>query len=221
MTSLLLLATPFLIQARMPLALLATWAHCWLMFSCCHQCPQALSSHIQPITLQGVIVAKMQDSALGLIKLHPIGLHPSNHSRSLCRVILPSSRSTHTPTLVSSANLLMNNSNTLIHVVNKNIEQNWPQHRPLRDSTGDWTQLHAAPVTTTLWAKPSNQFLTQRRVLLSKPQAASFSRSVLWESIKGLAGVQVDNIHSLSYIHSGGSGSHKRRPGWSNTTYHS
>jgi len=32
-TSLLLLATLFLIQARMPLAFLATWAHCWLMFS--------------------------------------------------------------------------------------------------------------------------------------------------------------------------------------------
>ena len=32
-TSLFLLATLFLIQARMPLAFLATWAHCWLMFS--------------------------------------------------------------------------------------------------------------------------------------------------------------------------------------------
>ena len=32
-TSLLLLATPFLIQARMLLAFLATWAHCWLMFN--------------------------------------------------------------------------------------------------------------------------------------------------------------------------------------------
>ncbi|CAN0153369.1 unnamed protein product, partial [Bubo scandiacus] len=31
--SLSLLAMPFLIQARIPLALLATWAHCWLMFS--------------------------------------------------------------------------------------------------------------------------------------------------------------------------------------------
>ncbi|RMB93651.1 hypothetical protein DUI87_29878 [Hirundo rustica rustica] len=31
----------------------------------------------QPITLQGVIVAKVQDSALGLIKPHPIGLCPS------------------------------------------------------------------------------------------------------------------------------------------------
>ncbi|RMC17164.1 hypothetical protein DUI87_05741 [Hirundo rustica rustica] len=84
MTSLLLLATPFLIQARMPLALLATWAHCWLMFNCCHQYPQVpfllgtvQPHHSQPIMLQGLIVAKVQDSAPGLIKLHPIGLHPS------------------------------------------------------------------------------------------------------------------------------------------------
>ncbi|KAK4820753.1 hypothetical protein QYF61_005916 [Mycteria americana] len=31
-TALVLLATLFLIQARMPLAFLATWAHCWLIF---------------------------------------------------------------------------------------------------------------------------------------------------------------------------------------------
>ncbi|RMC13173.1 hypothetical protein DUI87_10706 [Hirundo rustica rustica] len=60
---------------------LGPWAHCWLMFSCCHQCPQVpfllgtVQPHRpQPITLQGVIVAKVQDSALGLNKLHPIGL---------------------------------------------------------------------------------------------------------------------------------------------------
>ncbi|RMC19292.1 hypothetical protein DUI87_03899 [Hirundo rustica rustica] len=84
MSSLLLLATPFLIQARMPLALLATWAHCWLMSSCWHQCPQVpfLLGTVQPrlpqpVTLQGVIVAKGQDSALGLINLHLNVLCPS------------------------------------------------------------------------------------------------------------------------------------------------
>ncbi|KAJ7413035.1 hypothetical protein BTVI_44346 [Pitangus sulphuratus] len=35
--------------------------------------------------------------------------------------------------------------------------------------------------TTTLWARPSIQFLTQQRVPLSKVWAASFSRSMLWE----------------------------------------
>ncbi|KAK4823068.1 hypothetical protein QYF61_025407 [Mycteria americana] len=39
-TALLLLATLFLIQARMPLAFLATWAHCWL--SAVNQHPQVL-----------------------------------------------------------------------------------------------------------------------------------------------------------------------------------
>ena len=33
MTSLVLLTTPLLIQARMPSAALATWAHRWLIFS--------------------------------------------------------------------------------------------------------------------------------------------------------------------------------------------
>uniref|UniRef100_A0A8C9MFE1 UBA domain-containing protein n=1 Tax=Serinus canaria TaxID=9135 RepID=A0A8C9MFE1_SERCA len=28
--------------------------------------------------------------------------------------------------------------NPLIHDINKNIKQNWPQHRPLRDTTSDW-----------------------------------------------------------------------------------
>ncbi|RMC05468.1 hypothetical protein DUI87_18661 [Hirundo rustica rustica] len=28
--------------------------------------------------------------------------------------------------------------NSLIHVINKNIGQSWPQHRPLKDTTGDW-----------------------------------------------------------------------------------
>ncbi|RMC14211.1 hypothetical protein DUI87_09302 [Hirundo rustica rustica] len=84
MTSLLRLATQFLIQAKMPLAFLATRAHCWLMFSCCHQYPLVpfllgtVQPHRpQPITLQGVIVAKVQDSALGLIKLHLVRLCPS------------------------------------------------------------------------------------------------------------------------------------------------
>ena len=34
MISLFLLAAPFLTQARVPLAFLATWTHCWLKLSC-------------------------------------------------------------------------------------------------------------------------------------------------------------------------------------------
>ena len=65
-------------------------------------------------------------------------------------------------------------------------------------------QLDAAAFTTTLWARPSSQFLTQRGMLLSKPQVAAFPGNAVGDSVKGLAGVQIDNNHSLSCTHQEG-----------------
>ncbi|RMC15649.1 hypothetical protein DUI87_07851 [Hirundo rustica rustica] len=126
MTSLLLLATPFLIQARMPLALLATWAHCWLMFSCCHQNPQVplllgtVQPHCpQPITLQRVIVAKVQDLALGLIKLL-IGLCSSIQLFQISLQGHPTFQQINTHSQLSVICKFTNQIfNTLIHVINK------------------------------------------------------------------------------------------------------
>ncbi|RMB94723.1 hypothetical protein DUI87_28836 [Hirundo rustica rustica] len=191
MTSLLLLATPFLIQARMPLALLATWAHCWLMFCHWHPYPQVpfllgtVQPHLpQPITLQGVAVAKVQDSALGLTKLQLVGLCPPIQLVQISLQSHPTFQEIDTCSQLSVIRKFTNQRfNTLIHVINKGIEQNCAQHRPLRDTTGDWPQLDAAPFTATLWARPSSQFLTQQRELLSEPRAASFSWSVLRETV--------------------------------------
>ncbi|RMB92462.1 hypothetical protein DUI87_31116 [Hirundo rustica rustica] len=191
MTSLLRLATPFLIQARMPLALLATWAHCWLMFCHWHPYPQVpfllgtVQPHLpQPITLQGVAEAKVQDSALGLTKLQLVGLCPPIQVVQISLQSHPTFQEIDTRSQLSVIRKFTNQRfNTLIHVINKGIEQNWPQHRPLRDTTGDWPQLDAAPFTATLWARPSSQFLTQQRELLSEPRAASLSWSVLRETV--------------------------------------
>ena len=84
-SSLLLLATLFLMQAGMALALLATWAHCWFMFnraatntSRIHFVFTVIQPLIpKPIALHGVIVAKVQDPALGLVKPHPVHLSPA------------------------------------------------------------------------------------------------------------------------------------------------
>ncbi|RMC06331.1 hypothetical protein DUI87_15762 [Hirundo rustica rustica] len=192
MTSLLLLATPLLIQARMPLALLATWAHCWIMFVQLlspappgpfppGHCPATLSPGYNAA---GGFVAKVQDSALGLIKLHLVRLCPSIQQFQVSLQDRPTFQQISTCSQLSVICKFINERlNSLIHVVNKNTEQSWPQHRPLRDTTGAWPQLDAAPFTTTLWARPSSQFLTQHRVLLSKPRAASLSRTVLWETV--------------------------------------
>ncbi|RMC09935.1 hypothetical protein DUI87_12722 [Hirundo rustica rustica] len=146
MTSLFLLVTPFLMQARMPLALLATWAHCSLMFSCCHQYPQVpfllgtvQPHHPQPIKVQGRIVAKMQDSAIRLIKHHPIGLCPSIQPFQVSLQSHPPFQQINTHFQLSVICKFTNERlNILIHVINKNTEQNWPQHRPQRDTTGAW-----------------------------------------------------------------------------------
>ena len=79
MTSLVLLTTPFLIQVRMPLALLATCAHCWLIQLTVHQYTKAsfCQAAFQPLLLKrvglpGVVVTKMQDLELGPIEAHTV-----------------------------------------------------------------------------------------------------------------------------------------------------
>lgn len=90
-TSLVLLVTIFLIQvrmslflieARMPMAFLATLAHCLLMFrQMLTNTPRSISSTVfqtlcpKPVALPRVVVTKVQDLSLGLLELHPIGLN--------------------------------------------------------------------------------------------------------------------------------------------------
>ncbi|RMC18375.1 hypothetical protein DUI87_04261 [Hirundo rustica rustica] len=213
MTSLLLLATPFLIQARMPLALLATWAHCWLMFCHWHQHPQVpfllgtvQPHHPQPITLQGVIVAKVQDLALGLIKPHPIGLCPSVQP---FQVFLQSPSSFQQIDIRSQLSVICKFTNerlhAFIHVINKNIEQNWPQHRPLRDTMGAWlpagcSTVHHRSLGPAIQPVPNP--------VKSAPVQAMgcqlFQECAVGDSVKSLAEVQIDNTHSLPCIHQAG-----------------
>ncbi|TRZ18655.1 hypothetical protein HGM15179_008453 [Zosterops borbonicus] len=139
----------------------------------------------------------MQDLSFGLIKLHLIGFCPSIQ---LFQISLQSPPTFQQINTCSQLSVICKFTNERLNVVNKSIEQNWPQHRPLRDTTGDCPQLDAAPFTTTLWARPSSQFLTQQRVVLYKLWAASFSQ----ECVKGLAEVQIDNspscIHQASHL---------------------
>ncbi|RMC05435.1 hypothetical protein DUI87_18627 [Hirundo rustica rustica] len=209
MTSLLLLATPFLIQARMPLALLATSAHCWLMFSCWHQCPQVpfllgtvQPHHPQPITLQGVIVAKVQDSALGLIKLHLIGLCPYIQLFHISLQSHPTFQQIDTHSQLSVMCKFTNERlHAFIHVINKNIEQSWPQHRPLRDTTGDWppagcNNVHHHSLGPAIQPVPNP--------VKSAPVQATGCQLIqgcaVGDTVKGLAEFQIDNIHSPSCI---------------------
>ena len=106
-TSLFLLATLFLVQARMPLALLATWAQLAHVQLSSNQPPlvpflftviQPLSP--KPIALHGVIVAKVQDLALGLAEPHPIHLSPAIQLLLIPLKGLPALRQINTTSLL-------------------------------------------------------------------------------------------------------------------------
>ncbi|KAK4825193.1 hypothetical protein QYF61_025121 [Mycteria americana] len=127
----------------------------------------ALPAHIQAAVDQH---AQCSTQHLALLNLIQLALaHRSSLSRSLCRAFLPSSRSTLPHNLVSSANLLrvhsIPSSRSLIKLLNRTGPKTEPCGTPL--VTG--RQLDLIPFTTTLWAQPSSQFFTQRRVHLPKP----------------------------------------------------
>ncbi|KAK4828555.1 hypothetical protein QYF61_027524 [Mycteria americana] len=84
----------------------------------------------KPVALHGVVMTQVQDPALALLKLIQLdSAHQSSLSTLLCRAFLPSSSSTLPHNLVSSANLL--------RIIDKDIKQNWPQHRALGNATCD------------------------------------------------------------------------------------
>ncbi|TRZ09859.1 hypothetical protein HGM15179_017257 [Zosterops borbonicus] len=132
--------------------------------------------------LQGVIVAKVQDSTLGLIKLHFVGLCPSTQPFQISLQSSPIFQVVDTCSQLSVIRKFTDERfNTLIHVINENIEQSWSQHRPLRDTTGDWQPvgygtIHHQSLGLTIQPVPNPA--------KSAPvQAASLSRGMLWETV--------------------------------------
>ncbi|RMC15919.1 hypothetical protein DUI87_08125 [Hirundo rustica rustica] len=152
-TALVLLATLLLIQARMPLALMATWTHVDHVQLLSTSTPSPFPLGYFPAILLAACSAAWcwcdRNQHFTLINL--MALASSHHSslfRSLCRAVLPSSRSTLPFSVVLSANLLKVQLDTLVQIMDKGIRQDWPQKwgTPLVISH----QLDTIPLTPTL-----------------------------------------------------------------------
>ncbi|RMC17439.1 hypothetical protein DUI87_06021 [Hirundo rustica rustica] len=126
-TDLLLLAKILQIQARMPLAFLAIWAHCWLMSSQYALVPFCLAT-VQPlcpqyVALHGVVVAKVQGQDLGLIEPHVTGLYPSIQSVHIPQKNLPTLQQTNTLTQLDIVREFSNvRPNPLLQIINNDIK---------------------------------------------------------------------------------------------------
>lgn len=103
----------------------------------------------QPIALHGVVATKMQNPELVLLNLKPLA---STHwSRSRCRALLPSSRSTLIPNSVLSTNLLRVHLIPLSRSLMKTLNRTGSRAKPWGAAQVSSHQLDVAPPTL-LWA---------------------------------------------------------------------
>ncbi|KAK4827772.1 hypothetical protein QYF61_021517 [Mycteria americana] len=88
----------------------------------------------KPVALHGVAVAQVQDPALGLVEPHTIGLGPSIQPVQS----LPTLKQINTPTQLGVICKLTEGAlDPLVQIIDKDVKQNWPQHRALGNTTCD------------------------------------------------------------------------------------
>ncbi|KAK4827151.1 hypothetical protein QYF61_015105 [Mycteria americana] len=92
----------------------------------------------KPVALHGVVVTQVQDLALGLVKPHTIDLGPSIQPVQLPLQSLPPLKQINAPAqLVVICKLTEGALDPLVQVIDKDVKQNWPQHRALGNTACD------------------------------------------------------------------------------------
>ncbi|KAK4814103.1 hypothetical protein QYF61_008198 [Mycteria americana] len=92
----------------------------------------------KPVALHGVAVAQVQDLALGLVKPHTIHPSPSIQPVQVPLQSLPTLQQINTPTQLGVVCKLTESTlDPFIQIIDKDVKQNWPQHRALGNTACD------------------------------------------------------------------------------------
>ncbi|KAK4811654.1 hypothetical protein QYF61_022747 [Mycteria americana] len=92
----------------------------------------------KPVALHGVAVAQVQDLALGLVKPHTVDLSPSIQPVQVPLQSLPTLKQINTPTQLGVICKLTEGAlDPFVQIIDKDIKQNWPQHRALGNTACD------------------------------------------------------------------------------------
>ncbi|KAK4817646.1 hypothetical protein QYF61_023236 [Mycteria americana] len=135
----------------------------------------------KPVALHGVAVAQVQDLALGLVEPHTIDLSPSIQPVQVPLQSLPTLKQINTPTQLGvNCKRTEGALNPFLQIIDKDIKQNWPQHRALgntacdrpptgvnsihHNSSGPAIQPVLNPVNSTPLQAMSSQFLQENAV---------------------------------------------------------
>ncbi|KAK4822050.1 hypothetical protein QYF61_008859 [Mycteria americana] len=93
---------------------------------------------LKPVALHGVAVAQVQDLALGLVKPHTIGPSPSIQPVQVPLQSLPTLQQINTPTQLGVVCKLTEGAlDPFVQIIDKDVKQNWPQHRALGNTACD------------------------------------------------------------------------------------
>ncbi|KAK4829471.1 hypothetical protein QYF61_004761 [Mycteria americana] len=92
----------------------------------------------KPVALHGVAVAQVQDLALGLVKPHTIHPSPSIQPVQVPLQSLPTLQQINTPAQLGVVCKLTESTlDPFVQIIDKDIKQNWPQHRALGNTACD------------------------------------------------------------------------------------
>ncbi|KAK4820738.1 hypothetical protein QYF61_004419 [Mycteria americana] len=92
----------------------------------------------KPVVLHGVVVTQVQDLALSLVEPHTIGPGPSIQPVQVPLQSLPPLKQINTPAQLGVVCKLTEGAlDPFIQIIDKDIKQDWPQHRALGNTTCD------------------------------------------------------------------------------------
>ncbi|KAK4821667.1 hypothetical protein QYF61_027135 [Mycteria americana] len=151
----------------------------------------------KPVALHGVAVAQVQDLALGLVKPHTIDLSP------LIQPSLPTLKQTNTPAQLGVICKLTEGAlDPFIQIIDKDIKQNWPQHRALGNTTCDRPPAGVNSIHHNSLGPAIQPVLYPAKSTPMQAMSSQFlQENAVGNCVKGFTEVEVDNIHSLSLIH--------------------
>ncbi|KAK4829616.1 LOW QUALITY PROTEIN: hypothetical protein QYF61_005743 [Mycteria americana] len=100
--------------------------------------PKPCCMGLLPVVLHGVVVIQVQDLALGLVKPHTIDLGPSIQPVQVPLQSLATLKQINTPTQLGVICKLTEGAlNPFVQIIDKDIKQDWPQHRALGNTACD------------------------------------------------------------------------------------
>ncbi|KAK4829036.1 hypothetical protein QYF61_001841 [Mycteria americana] len=157
----------------------------------------------KPIALHGVVVAQVQDLALGLVKPHTIDLGPLIQPVQVPLQSLPPLKQINTPTQLGVICKLTESAlDPFVQIIDKDIKQNWPQHRALGNTACDRPPTRVNSIHHHSLGPAVQPVLYPAKSTSVQAMGSQFlQENAVGNRVKGFTEVQIDNIHSLSLIY--------------------